>query len=53
MGDVVETITVADGATPFLENSADVPFTLDGNQLVAKGVLDYEVSSADPQVTTG
>uniref|UniRef100_A0A3Q2XWA5 Cadherin-related family member 5-like n=1 Tax=Hippocampus comes TaxID=109280 RepID=A0A3Q2XWA5_HIPCM len=44
VGDVVETITVADGVTAFLENSADVPFTLDGNRLVAKGVLDYETS---------
>ncbi|XP_019737411.1 cadherin-related family member 5 isoform X2 [Hippocampus comes] len=43
VGDVVETITVADGVTAFLENSADVPFTLDGNRLVAKGVLDYEM----------
>ncbi|XP_077374095.1 cadherin-related family member 5-like [Festucalex cinctus] len=44
VGDLVETITVSDGVIPTLENSADVPFILDGNRLLANAVLDYETS---------
>ncbi|XP_077423315.1 cadherin-related family member 5-like [Vanacampus margaritifer] len=46
VGDLVETITVANGVMPTLENSADVPFILDGNRLLANGVLDYETSTS-------
>ncbi|XP_051916349.1 cadherin-related family member 5-like [Hippocampus zosterae] len=42
VGDLVETITLQDGITASLA-SADVPFALDGNRLIAKEVLDYEM----------
>ncbi|XP_061679934.1 cadherin-related family member 5 isoform X3 [Syngnathoides biaculeatus] len=42
---LVETIVVEDGAVPFLDPSANLPFRLDGNQLLATGVLDYETTT--------
>ncbi|XP_061628638.1 cadherin-related family member 5-like isoform X2 [Phyllopteryx taeniolatus] len=44
VGHLVETIVMKDGVVPSLEPSADLPFTLEGNRLLASRVLDYETS---------
>ncbi|XP_061780643.1 cadherin-related family member 5 isoform X2 [Nerophis lumbriciformis] len=46
VGDLVETIRVNEAVTLSLETSSDNSFTLNGNQLLAAKVLDYETSKS-------